>query len=64
MLATLPKPAATVVAMAAFSGARKGEIRGFTWENYAGSEIQVEKSVWRNQVDEPKRPKLRAPFLS
>ena len=29
MLAILPEPAATVVAMAAFTGARKGKIRGF-----------------------------------
>src|SRR4029077_5437053 len=31
--------------------------RGFTWENYDGSEIRVQKSVWRSHVDEPKRPK-------
>jgi integrase len=59
MLAILPEPTATVVATAAFTGARKGEIRGFTWENYDGSEIRVEKSVWRSQVDEPKRPKSK-----
>jgi len=59
MLATLPEPAATVVAVAAFTGARKGEIRGFSWENYDGFEIRVEKSVWRSYVDEPKRPKSK-----
>jgi len=59
MLAILPEPAATVVATAAFTGARKGEIRGFTWQNYDGSEIRVEKSVWRSHVDEPKRPKSK-----
>jgi integrase len=59
MLAILPEPAATVVAVAAFTGARKGEIRGFSWENYDGSEIRVEKSVWRSYVDEPKRPKSK-----
>lgn len=59
MLAILPEPAATIVAAAAFTGARKGEIRGFTWENYDGSEIRVEKSVWRSHVDEPKRPKSK-----
>src|ERR1700730_1692418 len=36
-----------------------GEIRGFTWQNYDGSEIRVEKSVWRSHVDEPKRPKSK-----
>ena len=59
MLAILPEPAATVVAVAAFTGARKGEIRGFSWGNYGGSEIRVEKSVWRSHVDEPKRPKSK-----
>jgi integrase len=59
MLAILPEPAATVVAAAAFTGARKGEIRGFTWENYNGSEIRVEKSVWRSHLGEPKRPKSK-----
>ncbi len=57
MLAILPEPGATVVATAAFTGARKGEIRGFMWENYDGSEIRVAKSVWRSQAEEPKRPK-------
>lgn len=27
---------------------------GFTWENYDGSEIRVQKSVWRSHVDEAK----------
>ena len=34
-------------------------IRRFTWQNYDGSEIRVEKSAWRSQVDEPKRPKSK-----
>jgi len=60
MLAVLPEPAATVVAMAVFTGVRKGELRGLTWENYEGSEIRVMKSVWRSHVDEPKRSKSKA----
>jgi integrase len=60
MLTLLPEPAATVVAAAAFTGARKGELRGFLWQNYDGAEIRVEKSVWRSHVEEPKRPKSRA----
>ena len=59
MLTALPEPAATVVATAAFTGARKGEIRGLLWENYDGSEIRVMKSVWRSHVEEPKRPKSK-----
>jgi integrase len=59
MLAILPEPAATIVAVAAFTGARKGEIRGFLWENYDGYTIEVKQSVWRNQVGEPKREKSK-----
>jgi len=60
MLTLLPEPAATVVATAAFTGARKGELRGFLWQNYDGGEIRVEKSVWRSHIEEPKRPKSKA----
>ena len=59
MLAILPEPAATIVATAAFTGARKGELRGLTWENYDGSELRVMQSVWRSHVDEPKRAKSK-----
>lgn len=57
MLAVLPEPAATVVAAAAFTGARKGELRGLLWESYDGSELQVKHSVWRSHIGEPKSPK-------
>ncbi len=59
MLAILPEPAATVVAVVAFTGARKGEIRGFLWEGYDGYTIEVRQSVWRNQVGEPKRERSK-----
>jgi len=59
MLAILPEPAATIVAVAAFTGARKGEIRGFLWQNFDGYTIEVKQSVWRNQVGEPKREKSK-----
>jgi integrase len=59
MLAILPEPAATIVAVAAFTGARKGEIRGFLWEGYDGYTIEVKQSVWRNRVGEPKREKSK-----
>jgi integrase len=59
MLAILPEPAATIVAVAAFTGARKGEIRGFLWEGYDGYTIEVKQSVWRNHVGEPKREKSK-----
>jgi len=57
MLAILSEPAATVVAMAAFTEPARGNYGGLTWENYDGSEIRVMKSVWRSHVDDPKRPK-------
>ena len=41
MLAILPEPASTIVAVAAFTGARKGEIRGFLWLGYDGYSIEV-----------------------
>src|SRR6266542_3867953 len=34
MLSVLPEPSRTVVALAAFTGLRVGEIRGLTWEAY------------------------------
>jgi integrase len=61
MLAVLPEPAATIVATAAFTGARRGEIRGMLWENYIGDAISVTQSVWRGHVDEPKTRKSKAP---
>ena len=57
MLAVLTEPAATVVATAAFAGARKGELRGLLWENYDASELRVQHSVWRSHVGEPNSPK-------
>ena len=54
VLSALPETAATVFAVAAFTGARSGEIRGLLWENYRDSEIQVTRSIWRGHVTEPK----------
>ena len=61
MLHVLAEPAATLVAAAAFTGARRGEIRGFLWENYLGKEITVTQSVWRGHVTEPKTRKSKSP---
>jgi integrase len=35
MISILPEPAATIVATAAFTGLRRSEIQGLTWENYS-----------------------------
>ena len=59
ILSVLPEPAATVFAVAAFTGARRGEIRGLLWENYRDNEIQVTRSIWRGHVTEPKTRRSR-----
>lgn len=54
ILAVLPEPAATIFATAAFTGLRRGEIRGLRWENYCDGEIGVTQSVWEGHTTEPK----------
>jgi integrase len=61
MLRVLPAPASTIVAAAAYTGARRGELRGMYWENYTGSEIMIARSVWQQYVTEPKSAKSKAP---
>jgi integrase len=61
MLTVLPEPTATIVAAAAFTGARKGEVRGFLWENYDGEQIYISQSFWRGHALEPKTRKSKAP---
>jgi integrase len=59
IIALLPEPAATIFAVAAFTGARRGEIRGLLWENYHDGEIQITRSIWRGHITEPKTRKSR-----
>ena len=59
ILALLQEPAATIFAVAAFTGARRGEIRGLMWENYKNGEIQITRSIWKGHVTEPKTRKSR-----
>jgi integrase len=44
---TLEEPAATVVALAAFSGLRKSEIQGLRWEDLKDNELHVQRTAWR-----------------
>jgi integrase len=66
MLSVLPEPSRTVVATAAFTGLRAGEIRGLTWNAYCpGSEtspgmVRVLRSVWRGHIGEPKNKRSKA----
>jgi integrase len=61
IIASLPQPAATIAATAAFTGLRRGEIEGLLWENYDRKELRVTRSVWYGVVDEPKTAKSKAP---
>ncbi len=62
MLAMLGEPARTVVLCAAFTGLRKSELRGLTWENFDGKELAVRRSVWNGTVSEPKTRRSRSPI--
>jgi integrase len=68
MLRILPEPASTVVATAAYSALRLGELQGLNWEDYTPfsddnqiGAIEVRRSVWRGRVGEPKTNKSKAP---
>jgi integrase len=61
MLKVLPEPAATIVAVAAFTGVRKGELRGFLRENYDGGQVLISQSFWRGHALEPKTRESKAP---
>src|SRR4029077_2254048 len=54
MLTFLPEPAAMIVAVAAYAGLRRSEIRGLRWEEYDGVSLRISRSVWEGYVGEPK----------
>ena len=56
----VPEPARTVVLTAAFTGLRKSELRGLTWDNFNGEELSVKRSVWGGVANEPKTKRSRA----
>jgi integrase len=61
MLNVLPEPARTVVLTAAFSGLRRGEIRGLQWKDFNGKELSVQRSIWNSTTNEPKTKYSKAP---
>jgi integrase len=61
VLVELPEKPATIVATAAFTGVREGELRGMLWENYSGTQVWITQSVWRGHVQEPKTKASMAP---
>jgi len=54
MLAALPEPARTAIAVAAFSGLRRGEIEALRWEDIRSDGISVERSIWNGHTHEVK----------
>jgi len=62
MLTYLPQPAYTVVALAAFRGLRRSELRGLEWSDYDGEVIMVNRSVWEGFTNEPKKRRSKAPI--
>jgi len=62
MIQAVPEPAATLLAVAAFTGARRSELRGMRWENYRNGELLIDRSVWNGIETEPKSKKGKAPI--
>ena len=67
MLRLLPLRAQAVVATAAYTGLRLGELRGLTWDAYELPEnddelglIYVRQSFWRGNIGQPKTEKSKA----
>ena len=62
MIQAVPEPAATMLAVAAFTVARRGEIRGVSGENYRNGGLLIDCSIWNEIATEPKSIKSRAPI--
>ena len=61
MLRVLDEPARTIILLAAETGLRVGEIEGLEWPDLDGDTLRVNRSVWHNQVDNPKTLASQAP---
>ena len=61
MLLVLPDDVIPLVATAAFTGVRRGELRGLLWENYDGSQIRITQSFWNGHVCAPKTLRSASP---
>jgi integrase len=67
MLRLLSLRASAIVATAAYTGLRLGELRGLTWDAYVLPEnenelglIYVRRSLWRGNIGQPKTEKSKA----
>ena len=47
MLSVMPEPAATIFAVAAFTGLRRSELQGLRWEDYKGGQIRCPLDLGR-----------------
>jgi integrase len=54
MLGVLIGPERAVVAVAAFTGLRRGELRGLRLRDYDGEVLTVRQSIWRKYIGPPK----------
>lgn len=62
MIDAVPEPASTIIAAAAYTGARRGELRGMYWENYQNGELLIARSIWNGITTDPKSRKSKAPI--
>jgi hypothetical protein len=46
--------ASTLIAAAAFTGARRGELRGMYWGNCKDGELLIVRSIWNGITTDPK----------
>jgi len=51
-----------VIAVAAFTGLRRGEIEGLQWENYDGETLAVTRGMWRELRANRRRRNQRPAF--
>jgi len=54
--------AATLIGTAAFTGARRRELRAMRWDGYRNQEIMVSSSIWHGIETDPKTEKSKAPI--
>ena len=61
MMDATPEPARTLIATAAFTALRRGELRGLRWEDYRNGEINVSRSIWSGHKTDPKTEESKNP---
>jgi integrase len=54
ILEVLPLLGKSLVATAAFTGLRHGELRGLEWTDYTGDKLAINRSIWKSEVSLPK----------